>query len=114
MHTFLKIDGQAIPTLGSTQVTQPFSEKCGLGWVERPFSSNCYLFKNEFATKEEANSKCIANGGYLVSILDLNEQIFIQSTISDKSYNSNFIMNRYNFRQFSFISSFDWDILDIS
>ena len=48
------------------------------------FSSSCYLFKNEYATKDDALSKCTSNGGNLVSILDVNEQTFIQSNFLSK------------------------------
>ena len=80
----LIIDGQVLPSQASTPITQPLSEKCGLGWAERPFSSSCYLFKNEYATKDDALSKCTSNGGNLVSILDVNEQTFIQSNFLSK------------------------------
>lgn len=69
-------------------VLTTFSSKCGPGWIERPFSSYCYLFKDEYLNVLEAKKACQNQGGSLLSITSVDEQLFIQSSLSSLQINS--------------------------
>lgn len=75
--------GVVLPTQPSLTTTT-FSQKCGRGWVERPFSNFCYQIVSSYETFDKSVELCQTIEGSLISILSVDEQIFIQSLLHIK------------------------------
>ena len=55
-----------------------WTAKCGPGWEDDVATEYCYQFNTDFKTWNEARGECRANGGELVSIVNREQQTFIQ------------------------------------
>ncbi|RNA20258.1 macrophage mannose receptor 1-like, partial [Brachionus plicatilis] len=79
--------GLVLPTQPSLTTTT-YSQKCGRDWIERPFSNFCYQFVSSFEAFDKAEQLCQIKGGSLVSILSVDEQIFIQNYIGTLNFDT--------------------------
>lgn len=73
--------GLVIPTVTSSKTTAA-SARCGPNWVERPFSSLCYHFSPTIELYSQAEQNCKNMGGQILSIIAVDEQIFVQSKLT--------------------------------
>ena len=84
---------QAINLALRTQTFSPclltvgrWTAKCGPGWEDDVATEYCYQFNTDFKTWNEARGECRANGGELVSIVNREQQTFIQGeTLNTKT-----------------------------
>lgn len=76
---------QNLETQTTPKSTTP-SAKCGSNWLERPFSNFCYHFSTKINTFSKAEQECQTLGGSLVSILGVDEQLFLQSIILSQKF----------------------------
>ena len=84
---------QAINLALRTQIFSPclltvgrWTAKCGPGWEDDVATEYCYQFNTDFKTWNEARGECRANGGELVSIVNREQQTFIQGeTLNTKT-----------------------------
>jgi formylglycine-generating enzyme required for sulfatase activity len=54
-------------------------DNCSSGWHRNPGNGHCYAFQSEMQSWEDAQSSAQADGGYLVTINDANEQAWLDS-----------------------------------
>lgn len=87
MNNFIckqKPKGVILPTQPSLTTTT-YSQKCGPGWIERPFSNFCYQIVSSYEEFHKSEQFCKIKGGSLISILSVDEQIFIQSKQNNRN-----------------------------
>ncbi len=72
---------EVLPTIPPSTSKGAFSDKCDYGWLEMPFSSSCYLIKEDLVTFNEAKNGCDDVNSQVVSVTSTEEQLFLQSTL---------------------------------